>query len=236
MNVDNMVNRATMIRDLPADEKPRERLRALGANQLSNPELIAILLRTGIKGENVLSMSTRVISGFGGLAGLARSSFSELCETNGISEAKACQILAAFELGRRAASLLPDDRTMIRTPADIHNLLGAEMSVASQEKLRVVLLNAKAEVISVQEVYQGTVDATHVRVSEVLRPAVRENFPAIIIVHNHPSGDPQPSTEDIAMTEQAIEAGALLDIEVIDHIVLAHGRFESMKTLGAAFR
>lgn len=229
MNVDKMVNRITMLRDLPADEKPRERLRALGAKQLSNPELIAILLRTGIKGENVLSMSTRVIAGFGGLAGLARSSFAELCETNGISEAKACQILAAFELGRRAASLLPDDRTMIRTPADIHNLLGAEMAVASQEKLKVVLLNAKAEVISVQEVYQGTVDSTQLRVAEVLRPAVRENCPEIIIVHNHPSGDPTPSPEDFLITRNIKQSAEMMDIRFNDHIIIGSRGFVSMR-------
>ena len=152
MNSDKMVNRATMIRDFPADQKPRERLRPLDGSQLSNPEVIANLLRTGIKGENVLSMFSRVIAGFGGLVGLARSSFAELCETNGISEAKVCQILAAFELGRLAASLLPDDRAIIRTPADIHNLLGAEMSMTVQQKLEVVLLNTRAEVISVHEV------------------------------------------------------------------------------------
>ena len=229
MNIDKMVNRVTMIRDLPADEKPRERLRALGAGQLSNPELIAILLRTGIKGEKVLSMSTRVISGFGGLAGLARSSFAELCETNGISEAKACQILAAFELGRRAASLLPGDRAMIRTPADIYNLLGAEMAMASQEKLKVVLLNTKAEVISVQEVYQGTVDSAQVRVAEVLRPAVRENCPAIMIVHNHPSGDPTPSPEDILITRRIKQCAEMMDIEFNDHIIIGSRGFVSMK-------
>ena len=145
MNSDEMVNRATMIRDFPADQKRRERLRALGVNQLSNPELIA----------NLLSMFSRMIAGFGGLVGLARSSFAELCETNGISEAKVCQILSAFELGRLATFLLPDDRAIIRTPADIHNLLGAEMSMAAQQKLEVVLLNTKAEVVSAHEVYQG---------------------------------------------------------------------------------
>ena len=229
MNVDKMVNRITMLRDLPADEKPRERLRALGAKQLSNPELIAILLRTGIKGENVLSMSTRVISAFGGLAGLARTSFAELCEINGISEAKACQILAAFELGRRAASLLPDDRATIRTPADIHNLLGAEMAVASQEKLKVVLLNAKAEVISVQEVYQGTVDSTQLRVAEVLRPAVRENCPEIIIVHNHPSGDPTPSPDDILITRNIKQCAEMMDIRFNDHVIIGSRGFVSMR-------
>ena len=177
----------------------------------------------------MLSMSTRVISAFGGLAGLARTSFAELCEINGISEAKACQLLAAFELGRRAASLLPEDRTMIHTPADIHNLLGAEMAVASQEKLRVVLLNAKAEVISVQEVYQGTVDSAQVRVSEVLRPAVRENCPAIIIVHNHPSGDPTPSPEDIVLTRRMKQCAEMMDIEFNDHIIIGSRGFVSMK-------
>ena len=174
-------------------------------------------------------MSTRVISGFGGLAGLARSSFAELCETNGISEAKACQILAAFELGRRAASLLPDDRAMIRSPADIHNLLGAEMSMASQEYLKVVLLNSKAEVISVQEVYQGTVDSAAIRVSEVLRPAVRENCPAIIIVHNHPSGDPTPSPEDILITRNIKQSAEMMDIEFKDHIIIGNRGFVSLK-------
>jgi DNA repair protein RadC len=227
--MDDMVNRATMIRDLPADEKPRERLRALGAGQLSNPELIAILLRTGMKGENVLRMSTRVISGFGGLAGLARSSFAELCETNGISEAKACQILAAFELGRRAASLLPEDRAIIRNPEDIHNLLGAEMSMASQERLRVVLLTAKAEVISVQDVYQGTVDSAQVRISEVLRPAVRENCPSVIVVHNHPSGDPTPSPEDILITRRMKQSAEMMDIEFNDHIIIGNRGFVSLK-------
>ena len=229
MNTESPINRATMIRDLPPDEKPRERLRSLGAGQLSNPELIAILLRTGIKGENVLSMSTRVISAFGGLAGLARTSFAELCETNGISEAKACQLLAAFELGRRAASLLPEDRAMIRTPADVHNLLGAEMSMASQEKLKVVLLNAKAEVISVQEVYQGTVDSAQVRVAEVLRPAVRENCPAMFMVHNHPSGDPSPSPEDILITRRMKQSAEMMDIDFNDHIIIGSRGFVSLK-------
>ena len=176
MNSDKMVNRSTMIRDFPADQKPREGLRALDGSQLSNPELIANLLRTGIKGENVLIMFSRVIAGFGGFVGLARSSFAELCEANGISEVKACQILAAFELGRLAAFLFPDDQAIIRTPADIHNLLGAEMSVPAQQKLDVVLINARAEVISVHEVCQGMLDSAQMRVTELLRPTVRETI------------------------------------------------------------
>ena len=229
MSSDKVVNRATMIRDFPADQKPRERLRPLDGSQLSNPELIANLLRTGIKGENVLSMFSRVIVGFGGLVGLARSSFAELCETNGISEAKVCQILAAFELGRLAASLLPDDRAIIRTPADIHNLLGAEMSMTVQQKLEAVLLNTRAEVISVHEVYQGMLDSAQMRVAELLRPAVRENCPAVIMVHNLLSGDPSPSPEYIPVTRNIKQSTEMMDIEFNDHIISGSRGFVSLR-------
>ena len=216
MNSGKMVNRATMIRDFPADQKRRERLRALGVNQLSNPELIA----------NLLSMFSRMIAGFGGLVGLARSSFAELCETNGISEAKVCQILAAFELGRLAASLLPDDRAIIRTPADIHNLLGAERSMAAQQ---VVLLNRRAEVISVHEVYQGMLDSAQMRVAELLRPAVRENCPAVIMVHNLLSGDPSPSPEYIPVTRNIKQPEKIMDIEFNIHMISGSRGFVSLR-------
>ena len=219
MNSDKMVNRATMIRDFPADQKRRERLRALGVNQLSNPELIA----------NLLSMFSRMIAGFGGLVGLARSSFAKLCEKNGISEAKVCQILAAFELGRLATFLLPDDRAIIRTPADIHNLLGAEMSMAAQQKLEVVLLNTRAEVISVHEVYQGMLDSAQMRVAELLRPAVRENCPAVIMVHNLLSGDPSPSPEYIPVTRNIKQPAEMMDIEFNDHMISGSRGFVSLR-------
>ena len=191
--------------------------------------LIATLLRTGIKGENVLSMSTRVIAGFGGLPGFARSSFAELCETNGINEAKGYQILAGFELGRWAALLLPDDQAIIRTPADIHNLLSEKMWMAAQEKLKVLLLNTRAEVISVHEVYQGTVDSAQMRVAEVLRPALRENRPAIIMVHNHPSDYPSPSPEDILATRNIKQSAEMMDIEFNDHIIIGSQGFVSVR-------
>ena len=219
MSSDKVVNRATMIRDFPADQKPRERLRALGVSQLSNPELIA----------NLLSMFSRMIAGFEDFVGLARSSFAESCETNGISEAKVCQILAAFELGRLAASLLPDDRAIIRTPADIHNLLGAEMSMTVQQKLEVVLLNTRAEVISVHEVYQGMLDSAQMRVAELLRPAVRENCPAVIMVHNLLSGDPSPSPEYIPVTRNIKQSTEMMDIEFNDHIISGSRGFVSFE-------
>ena len=223
------------IRDLPAHERPRERLRLSGAGQLSNPELIAILLRTGITGQNVMQLSARLLSEFGGLAGLARASFTELCALDGVSEAKACQVLAALELGRRAASPAPADRPAIRDPEDVYHLLRAQMAHLEQEQLRVLLLNIKHEVLLVREVYQGTVCAASVRVAEVLRPAIRENCPNVIVVHNHPSGDPTPSPEDTSVTRRIRESAELLDIELLDHVVIGARDFVSMKQRGLGF-
>ena len=220
---------ATMIRDLPQGERPRERLREQGPGSLSNAELMAILLRTGVSGESVLNLSSRLLAGLGGLAGMARVSYGELCALKGISDAKACQLLAAFELGRRLVSLHPEGRAIVGSPRDVHNLLGAEMAFLDQEHLRVLLLNTKNEITSAQSLYIGTVDSSNVRVSEVLRPAIRENSPSIIIVHNHPSGDPTPSPEDILITRQVREAGEMMDIELLDHIIIGDKSFLSLK-------
>ena len=226
-----------MIRDMPQGERPRERLRDYGPRYLSNAELIAILLRTGIQGENVLAMATRLLSSHGGLDGLGRKSFAELCAERGLSEAKTCQLLAALELGRRYLSLAPQDRAQISTPQDAANLIQAEMSLLEQEHLRVLLLNTKNQVLKVVEVYVGNVNSSIVRPAEVFRPAVRDNAPAIIVAHNHPSGDPTPSPEDIAITRELFSAGKLLGIDLFDHLVIGSGgRFVSMneKKLGFA--
>ena len=219
----------TMIRDLPQDERPRERLRQYGPSHLSNAELIAILLRVGSAGESVLNLSARVLSMYGGLGGVARASYGELCDLHGISDAKACQLLAALELGRRLASLHPEDRAVIRSPQDVFNLMSAEMGFLVQEHLRVLLLNTKNEVLATHEIYKGNVNSAVVRVSEVLRPAVRENCPNIVIVHNHPSGDPTPSPEDILVTRQIRTCAEMMDIELLDHIVIGNQRFVSLK-------
>jgi DNA repair protein RadC len=235
MAVDSKPQYATMIRDMPEGEKPRERLRGLGPGQLSNPELIAILLRVGSRGENVLNLATRSISTFGGLAGLSRASYAEMCGLHGISDAKACQLLAAFELGRRVVSLSPEDRAVIRSPADVHNLLGAELSQETQERLCVLLLNTKAEVLAVRDVYRGTVDESAVRVAEVLRPAVRENCPTIVMVHNHPSGDPTPSPQDILVTRRVKQSAEMMDITLADHVIIGSRGFVSLKEKGLGF-
>ena len=210
----------TMIRDMPQGERPRERLRDYGAASLSNSELIAILLRTGLGGES---------------AGLGRATFGEMCSQKGISEAKACQLQAAFELGRRLVSLHPEDRAVIHSPEDVANLLGAEMAILNQEHLRVLLLDTKNHVTAVSEIYIGNVNSSIVRPAEVLRPAVRDNSASIILVHNHPSGDPTPSPEDVAITRQIRESGELLGIDVLDHIILAGRRHVSLKERSLGF-
>ena len=223
------------IRDLPQGERPRERLRAFGPKSLRNTELIAILLRTGLPGENVLAVSSRLLARFDGLAGLGRVSFAELCAERGLSEAKSSQLMAALELGRRFVSLAPQERAVINSPQDVANLLLAEMSVLDQEHLKVLLLNTRNEVLGIQEIYVGNVNSSVIRASEVFRPAVQANAPSIIVVHNHPSGDPAPSSQDVDITKELISAGKLLGIELLDHVVLGSAnRFVSLNEMRLA--
>lgn len=219
----------TLIRDLPATERPRERLRDYGPGALSTGELLAIVLRTGASRESVLALASRLLSRHGGLVGLARAGFGELCQERGLGEAKAAQLEAAFELGRRLASAQPEERATVRSPQDVANLLRPEMGLLDQEELRVVLLNTRNQVLGVHTVYRGSVNTSLVRVGELFREAVRQNCPALVVVHNHPSGDPTPSADDVAMTRQAVEAGRLLDIEVLDHLIIAQQGFVSLK-------
>ena len=224
-----------MIRDLPSGERPRERLRDRGAGFLSNAELLAIVLRTGSAAENVLEMSTRLLAHFQGLDGLARAAYEELCNLYGVGEAKAAQLQAALELGKRLSAVRGPDRPTVASPQDVANLLQAEMALLEQEHFRVVVLNTKNEVMSTPTVFIGTVNQTTVRTAEVFREAVRQNCPHIIIVHNHPSGDPAPSKEDVGVTKSLVAAGKALDIDVLDHIVIGRHDFVSLKERGLGF-
>lgn len=216
------------IKDLPAAERPRERLISRGAAGLSNQELLAIILRTGTKSENVMEVAQRILARFGGLAGLARLSPVELCQEHGLGVAKAAQLLAALELGRRAVAAQPDQRPQVKSPTDVWNLL-MEMGLLEQEHLRVVLLNVRNEVLGVREIYKGAADRATIRVGEIFREAIRLNSVALVVAHNHPSGDPNPSAEDVRVTEEIVKAGKMLDIDVLDHLVIGHGRFISLR-------
>ncbi len=224
------------ITDLAADDRPRERLEQHGAGSLSNPELLAILLRVGIAGENVIRMAERLLSQVGGLPGLHRAPFTELASLKGMGKAKAAQLIAAIELGRRIASTPADDRQPIASPADAANLLMYRMAALEQEYLFVILLDTRNRVIgNPLEVYHGSLNTSLIRIGEVFREAIRLNAAGIIVAHNHPSGDPSPSPEDVAVTRALVEAGKLLDIELLDHLVFGRYRFISLKERGLGF-
>jgi len=224
-----------MIKDMPVGERPRERLQHYGAGALSTAELIAILLRSGVAGESVLHLAERLLARYGGLTGLAQASFAELCQEKGIGPAKATQIKAALELGRRLLVASPQERPQVRSPADAANLLMMEMGLLAQEQMRVILLDSKNRVLATPTIYQGSLNTSLIRVGELFREAIRQNCAAIIVVHNHPSGDPTPSPEDVLVTKQIVEAGRLLDIEVLDHLVIGRQRYVSLKERGLGF-
>ncbi len=223
------------ITDLEETERPRERLARIGPQVLSNAELIAILLRVGLPGENAVQVGHRLLKEFGGLPGLHRAAFAELCNQKGIGIAKAAQIKAAIELGCRLATAIPEERPAIHSPQDAADLLRYEMSALEQEELRVILLDTRNRVLSIVPVYRGSVNNSQVRVGELFKEAIRANATAIIVVHNHPSGDPTPSPEDVAVTRSIVQAGKLLDLNVLDHIVLGGGRYVSLKERGLGF-
>lgn len=224
-----------MIRDMAVNERPRERLMQAGSQAVSNSELLAIILRTGTGSENVLRLAERLLASFRDLSGLARASLTELQMVKGIGPAKAVEIKAALELGRRLMTLTPADRPRVTSPGDGANLLMGEMSLLEQEQLRVILLDTRNHVLRITTVYQGSLNSAQVRIGEIFKGAIKENAAAVIVAHNHPSGDPAPSQDDIRVTREMVKAGKLLDIQVLDHLVIGRGRFVSLKERGLGF-
>lgn len=223
------------LKEMPADERPRERLTLRGSQALTNHELLAILFGTGMSGESVLDYSQRLLTECGGLAGLARADVRELATLRGVGPARATMLRAVFELASRVAALAPDQRPRIASPDDVINLVGVEMAALGQEQLRLVLLDTKHQVLAIRTVYQGTVNGASIRPAEVFREAIRHNAVAMIVVHNHPSGDPTPSGADAAVTRDLVQGGELLGIDVLDHLVIGQGRHASMRRLGLGF-
>lgn len=223
------------ITDLAETDRPRERLAKLGAQVLSNPELLAILLRVGIPGENAVMVGQRLLKKLDGLRGIHRASFEELCEEPGLGPAKAAQIKAAIELGKRLAQEEPESRPAIHSPADAAALVKYEMSALEQEELWVMLLDTRNRLIKTDHLYRGSLNSSQVRVGEVFKNAIRNNAASVLVMHNHPSGDPAPSPDDISLTRAVVSAGKLLDIDVLDHLVIGGGRFISLKERGLGF-
>src|SRR5258708_5874239 len=217
------------VRELPSHERPRERLQHFGPQALSVAELLAIILRTGTRGDNALELANKLLAKYGGLPGLVRADHRELCAEHGIGEAKAAQVKAALEIGRRLALVQADTRYKIRTPADAANLVMLDLAYLDTEQMRILLLDAKGQLVEKVSLYQGTANSSVLRASEVFRPAIIRNCPGLILCHNHPSGDPAPSPEDIATTRQLVEAGPIPDLDRVDHIIIGHQRFASLK-------
>jgi DNA repair protein RadC len=227
--------RGHVIRELPEAERPRERLALRGAGGLTSAELIALLWGSGVRGRSAVELATDALTAHDGLTGLARASEVELASIPGVGTVKAAQLVAAFELGRRLLADWPTARWLIRGPRDVADRLILQMGGLEREELRVVILDTKNHVLRVSTVYQGNVSASLVRVGELFRDAVRLNAASVILVHNHPSGDPTPSPDDLHLTSEALAAGRLLDIALLDHLVIGHDAYVSLRDRGISF-
>jgi DNA repair protein RadC len=221
--------------DLPEGERPRERLKEIGATGLSQRELLAIVLRSGTERTGALAVADALLASFGGLNGVARASLAELQAVHGVGPVKAIEIKAVLELGRRMALSAPDARPQVKTPADAAQFLMLHMGLLEQEEVRTLLLDTRNRVLGAPMIYRGSLNATGMRVGEVFREAIRANCASIIVAHNHPSGDPTPSAEDVQVTKALSQAGKLLDIDLLDHIVISHNRYVSLKERGLGF-
>lgn len=221
-----------MIKELPADERPREKMKERGAQALGNSELLAILLRTGTAAESALRLAENLLDRAGGLAGLGHATLEEVEQVRGIGEAKAVTLLAALELGRRVDSLAPLDRTAVRTPDDVAALLLPRFRYESRESFVAVLLSTKNHVLKTPVISVGSLNASIVHPRELFREAINASAAAVIVAHNHPSGNPTPSPEDVSLTRKLVEAGKILDIPVLDHVVLGDGKYVSFKEKG----
>ncbi len=225
-------NRGITIKELPADERPRERLLKYGVEVLSNAELLAILIRTGIKNESAISLSYRVINQYEGLRFLANCTIQELSKINGIGIAKAAQLKAAVELGKRISNTGGLTEVFVKCPKDAAKLLMEDMRYLKKEYMKAILLNIKCGLISIEDISIGNLNSSIVHPREVFVPAVKKSSASIIIAHNHPSGDPTPSSDDINITKRIIEAGKIIGIEMVDHIIIGDGRYLSLKEEG----
>lgn len=220
------------LRDVPNEDRPRERMQQFGAGALSNAELLAIMLRTGSKQESVLTLAQRLLSETEGLKRLSELSLNEMMKLKGIGPAKAIQIRAGIELGKRMSSLTREERYVIRSPKDAAMYVMEEMRYLKKEHFVCLFLNTKNQVLIKETVFVGSLNASIVHPREVFHSAVRHSAASIVAIHNHPSGDPAPSQEDIQVTRRLMQAGELMGIELLDHVIIGDDCFTSLKEKG----
>ncbi|WP_091274608.1 RadC family protein [Alteribacillus persepolensis] len=221
-----------MMKDIPISERPREKMIKEGAERLSTQELIAVLLRSGTKSDSVLQLAQRVLYHYDGLKRLKEATAEELQLINGIGKAKALELNAALELGRRIYTYQEEERYIIRTPEDASNYVMEDMRFLAQEHFVVLCLNTKNQVIHRQTLFIGSLNASIVHPRELFKEALRRTAASVICLHNHPSGDPSPSSEDIEVTKRLIECGRILGIEVLDHVIIGDREYISLKEKG----
>ncbi|MFZ5898385.1 MAG: RadC family protein [Bacillota bacterium] len=220
------------IKQMPEEVRPRERLVKMGAGALSDVELLAILLRTGTQRTSALELAQQVLSRFGGIRELLEASLEELASVRGVGSAKAVVIKAALEIGYRLATAPAEQRVTIRTPEQAAQLLIPEMRHLDREHFLALVLNTKNQVLARERISVGTLNATNVHAREVFKSAIRRSAAALILAHNHPSGDPTPSQQDLDLTAQLVEAGEVIGIAILDHIIIGDNRYTSLKALG----
>lgn len=221
-----------MLKEWPEEDKPREKLLKMGPKVLSETELLAILLRTGSRDESVIDLARRVLYESGGLVKVSRTKVNELSQFKGLGPTKAATILAALELGRRLCQQDSVNRSIIRSPSDAAELVMNTLRYEEREHFKIILLSTKNHVLDIPTISVGSLNASIVHPREVFREAIRASAASMILVHNHPSGDPAPSPEDRDLTHRLVESGKLLHIAVLDHIIIGDGKYVSFKEKG----
>lgn len=220
------------IKDLPVDNRPRERLAAHGPASLSNAELLAIILRTGNREQTALELASRILAEPGGLSYLTEATIEELARFKGVGLAKASQLIAALELGRRVSSTTPETRPVIQGPEQAAQLVMENLKNLDRETFHIICLNTKNQVVKTEMISKGSLDSSLVHPREVFKTAISRSAAAVILVHNHPSGDPSPSPEDLKITRRLVEVGELVGIEVLDHLIIGQNSYVSLKERG----
>lgn len=228
----DMADSGSSLHNVPHNERPRERMMAYGADALSHAELLAILLRTGTKSQSAVALATTVLQHCGSLRQLVDMSVDELTAIKGIGQAKALQLHAGIELGKRVARSKLGDTVIVKSPNDAAMYIMEELRYLKKEHFICLFLNTKNGIIAKETLSVGTLNASLVHPREVFRSAIRNSSASIVCAHNHPSGDPTPSPEDIKITKRLVEAGSLIGIEVLDHIIIGDGKFVSLKEQG----
>jgi DNA repair protein RadC len=220
------------VRDLPKTERPRERLIKLGAEALSAQELLALIIARGIPGKSVINLAQEVLSNFKNIKGVSEATIEQLCEIRGIGPAKAVQIKACFEIGKRE-DLEPEQKKYdIKNPGEIVKAVRALIKDKAKEHFKIIILDSRNKIIDITNISTGTLNANLAHPREIFKDAITRNAAAIILAHNHPSGDPEPSEDDLKITKQLIEAGKILGIEVLDHIIITKNSYISLKEKG----